>query len=47
MVARPPFENLLFYAFKPIKHSGLSKVLYKIQQIKPIEEALGRVVNIN
>ena len=56
MVARPPFDlqkrnfltkNKLFYVFKPIKHDELSEVLYKIPQIKLLEEASELFVNKN
>ena len=56
VAARPPFEQdkknsftkkLLFHAFKPIKRSDLSEVLYRIQQIKFFEEVTGIFVRIN
>ena len=56
MVARTTFEQkknnfstkkLSFYDFKPIQHNGLSLVLYKILQIKFIEDASGLFVSVS
>ena len=52
---KPPIElnkkkvltkSLLFYVFKPIEHSDLNEVLYKIQRIKFFEEVTGLFVSI-
>ena len=56
VVARPPIEltkknfltkKLLFYVAKPIQRNELSKVLYKLQQLKSFEEASGLFLSIN
>ena len=36
-----------FYDFKSIQHNGLSIVLYKIQQIKFVEEVSGLFVSVS
>ena len=40
-------ENKLFYVFKPIERDELSEVLYKIQQVKFIDEASELFLRIN